>query len=28
LAAVRAHARGAVQDDDITIVLIKRLPAE
>lgn len=28
LAAVQAHARGAAQDDDITIVLIKRLPAE
>ena len=28
LAAVQAHARGAAQDDDITVVLIKRLPAE
>ncbi len=27
LAAVQAHARGAVQDDDITMVLIQRLPA-
>lgn len=27
LAAVRVHARGAAQDDDITIVLIKRLAA-
>jgi hypothetical protein len=25
LAAVQAHARGAVQDDDITMVLIRRL---
>jgi sigma-B regulation protein RsbU (phosphoserine phosphatase) len=26
LAAVQAHARGALQDDDITMVLIRRLP--